>query len=50
VVVPKNNKPASVTSVNNQAAAAITYAQSHGGAPPADYFVIGDGPIIGPKQ
>jgi DNA/RNA endonuclease G (NUC1) len=50
VVVPKNNKPASVMSINNQAAAAIAYAQSHGGAPPVGYFVIGDGPIIGPKQ
>jgi endonuclease G len=50
VVVPKNNKPASVTSVNNQAAAAITYALSNAGAPPPGYFVIGDGPIIGPKQ
>jgi len=50
VVVPKNNKQASVDSVNAQAAAAVSYAQSHGGAPPPGYFVIGDGPIIGPKQ
>ena len=50
VVVPKNNKPASITSVNSEAAAAIAYAQSHGGAPPVGYFVIGDGAIIGPKQ
>jgi peptidoglycan hydrolase-like amidase len=50
VVVPKNNKQASTDSVNTQAAAARTYAQTHGGAPPPGYFVIGDGPIIGPKQ
>ena len=50
VVVPKNNKPASINLVNAQAAAAITYAQSHNGAPPPGYFVIGDGLIIGPKQ
>jgi hypothetical protein len=50
VVVPKNNKQANIDSVNTQAANAVTYAQTHGGAPPAGYFVIGDGPIIGPKQ
>ncbi len=50
VVVPKNSKQASIDSVNAQAAAAVSYAQTHGGAPPPDYFVIGDGPIIGPKQ
>jgi DNA/RNA endonuclease G (NUC1) len=50
VVVPKNNKQTSIDSVNAQAAAAVSYAQSHAGAPPPGYFVIGDGPIIGPKQ
>jgi hypothetical protein len=50
VVVPKNNKQASIDSVNTQAAAAVSYAQAHAGAPPPSYFVIGDGPIIGPKQ
>jgi hypothetical protein len=50
VVVPKNNKQVSINSVNAQAAAAVSYAQSHGGTPPPGYFVIGDGPIIGPKQ
>jgi len=28
----------------------MAYALSHNGAPPAGYFVIGDGPVIGPKQ
>ena len=50
VVVPKNNKQANINSVNAQAAAAITFAQANNGAPPPGYFVIGDGPIIGPKQ
>jgi VCBS repeat-containing protein len=50
VVVPKSNKQANIDSVNAQAAAAKSYAQSHGGTPPLGYFVIGDGPIIGPKQ
>ena len=49
VVVPKNNKAASVDSVNAQAAAAKAYAMTNG-VPPPSYFVIGDGPIIGPKQ
>jgi hypothetical protein len=50
VVVPKSNKQANVDSVNAQAAAAVSYAHSHAGSPPSGYFVIGDGPIIGPKQ
>ena len=50
VVVPKSSKQANVDSVNTQAAAAVAYASSHAGAPPPGYFVIGDGPIIGPKQ
>src|SRR5215510_2407179 len=50
VVVPKGNKQANIDSVNAQAAAAVSHAQSHNGAPPPGYFVIGDGPIIGPKQ
>jgi hypothetical protein len=50
VVVPKSNKQANIDSVNAQAAAAKSYAQSHGGTPPPGYFVIGDGPTIGPKQ
>ena len=50
VVVPKSNSKSAGDAVNAQAAAAATYALSHGGAPPPGYFVIGDGPIIGPKQ
>jgi hypothetical protein len=50
VVVSKSNSKASADAVNAQAAAANAYALSHAGAPPPGYFVIGDGPIIGPKQ
>lgn len=50
VVVPKNNKPANVNAVQAEAAAAAAFAASNGGTPPPGYFVIGDGPVIGPKQ
>jgi len=50
VVVPKNNKQANIDSVNAQATAAVAYASSNNGTPPPGYFIIGDGPIIGPKQ
>jgi uncharacterized repeat protein (TIGR01451 family) len=50
VVVPKSSSPANVSSVMAQAAAAKSFADSHNGAAPAGYFVIGDGPIIGNKQ
>jgi len=50
VVVPKSNKQANIDAVNAQAAVAVSYAQANNGAPPPGYFVIGDGPIIGPKQ
>jgi uncharacterized repeat protein (TIGR01451 family) len=50
VVVPQKPSPASLASVNAQAAAAKSYADAHGGSPPPAFFVIGDGPIIGPLQ
>jgi len=50
VVVPKGNSGAKLAEVNAQAAAALSYAQAHNGATPPGYFVIGDGPIVGPKQ
>lgn len=49
VVVPKSQNAAHVTSVNSQAAAAASQCQATGLAP-AGYFVVGDGPVIGPKQ
>jgi hypothetical protein len=48
--VPSSSKTAAINSVHAQAAAAKTYCLAHGGMPPANYFVIGDGPVIGPKQ
>jgi photosystem II stability/assembly factor-like uncharacterized protein len=49
VVVPKSQSASSINSVNAQAAAASAYFSANG-VPPPGYFVIGDGPIIGPKQ
>ena len=49
VVVPKGNSAAKIAQVNAQAAAALSYAQENN-APPPGYFLIGDGPIVGPKQ
>jgi hypothetical protein len=50
VVVPHDNSLGSVQSVQSQAAAAQAFCQSNGGAAPAEYFAIGGGPVIGPKQ
>jgi uncharacterized repeat protein (TIGR01451 family) len=50
VVVPKSSSAANITTANTLAAAAKAYADSHGGAPPAGYFLVGDGPVIGSKQ
>ncbi|RKI51147.1 DUF11 domain-containing protein [Corallococcus sp. AB004] len=52
VVVPRNQCPADMNSVNNQAAAARAYALTHNGKPPPGYFAIGEpgAPVIGPKQ
>ena len=36
--------------VDAQAAAAKAFCEANNGSPPPGYFVIGDGPIIGPKQ
>jgi VCBS repeat-containing protein len=46
VVVPKSMSAADVSAVNAQAAAAV----SQCGTIPAGYFVVGDGPVVGPKQ
>lgn len=50
IIVPKSNGGADIAEVESQAAAALTYCSSHGGAPPPGYVVVGDGPVIGPKQ
>jgi len=49
VVVPHDLSRGSIASVLDQAEAAEEYWTAHGSAPPG-YFVVGDGPIIGPKQ
>jgi hypothetical protein len=50
VTVTHDESAADRASVNAQAAAATAYAASHNGAPPPGYYVIGYGPIVGPKQ
>jgi len=50
VVVPHSNSRAAHASVAAQASAALNWAMSHGGNPPAGFFVVGDGPVLGPKQ
>jgi len=50
VVVPKSGSAPSVTSILSQAAVAASYTNANNGAMPPGYFVIGDGPVIGPKQ
>jgi streptogramin lyase len=49
VVVPHSQSPASISSVNAQAAAALAYCNLNGAAPPG-FFPVGDGAVIGPKQ
>ncbi|HXI90883.1 MAG TPA: carboxypeptidase regulatory-like domain-containing protein [Blastocatellia bacterium] len=49
VTVTLDQSKPSVASVAAQAAAARAYCEQNGTAPPG-YFVIGDGPVIGPKQ
>jgi len=50
VVVPKNDSQAAADAVNVAAAAAATYALGHSGNPPPGYSLVGDGPVLGPKQ
>jgi len=49
VTVPKSQSAADVASVNAQAAAAVAQCTATGHAP-AGFFVVGDGPVVGPKQ
>ncbi|HEX7314493.1 MAG TPA: Ig-like domain-containing protein [Pyrinomonadaceae bacterium] len=50
VVVPKSQSKADLNAVNAQAAAAVAAFVANGNNPPAGFFLVGDGPIIGPKQ
>ena len=49
VIVPFGQSAGEIQSVLNQAAAAKTFFDTNG-TPPPGYFVIGDGPVLGPKQ
>jgi len=49
VVVPHDMSAASIASVQAQADAAFDFWMANGTAP-ADFFVVGDGPVVGPKQ
>jgi endonuclease G len=49
VVVAKSQSAASEGSVNQQAQAAQAHCETTG-TPPAGYFVVGDGPVVGSKQ
>jgi hypothetical protein len=50
VVVPHGQSKASLSAVNAQAAAAVAAFVGNGNNPPAGFFLVGDGPAIGPKQ
>lgn len=49
VVVPHNSSNASLAGVTQQAMNAASWCAANDGAAPAGYYVIGDGPDIGPK-
>jgi hypothetical protein len=50
VTVPTGQSSAEKNAVAAQAAAAQTFCTNNAGAAPAGFFVVGDGPVIGPKQ
>jgi hypothetical protein len=50
VAVPHSSSAADQTDATRQATAAQSYCLAHNGMPPPGYFVIGDGPEVGPKQ
>src|SRR5829696_7512566 len=50
VVVPHGQSKSSLSAVNAQAAAAVAAFVANGDNPPAGFFLVGDGPIVGPKQ
>lgn len=50
VVVPTGQSQSEINNVNAQAAAARAFCLANNGAAPSGYFVVGDGPVVGPKQ
>jgi hypothetical protein len=49
VVVPHNSSAAALELVQAQAEAARAYCEANDGGAPAEYYVIGDGPVLGDK-
>jgi Bacterial Ig domain len=49
VVVPKSKSAADAAAAAQQAQAALAHCAAHG-TPPAGFFLVGDGPVVGPKQ
>jgi len=50
VVAPKSSTATDMQLVNSMAASARAYAVANNGNAPAGYVVVGDGPVVGPKQ
>jgi hypothetical protein len=50
VVVPHSQSKSSLSAINAQAAAAVAAFVANGNNPPAGFFLVGDGPTVGPKQ
>ncbi len=50
VAVPHSSAISSQMVAQNSAAAAQAFCLANNGTPPPNYFVVGDGPVIGPKQ
>lgn len=50
VVIPQEDDAGPLAAVQAAAAAAQAFALANGGTPPAGYVLVGDGPILGPKQ
>jgi len=48
--VPLSSSASFIASAAAQTTSAEAYCLSHNGAPPPGYFVVGDGPVIGPIQ
>ena len=50
VTVPHSSAISSQVAAQKSAAAAQAFCLANNGTPPPSYFVVGDGPVIGPKQ
>ena len=50
VTVPHSNAISSQAVAQKNAAAAQAFCRANAGMPPAGYVLVGDGPVIGPKQ